>query len=165
MSLGVCYAVHPRISLNESSLTFEMDDAGFNNMRIGLENVVILALAMGRTLVLPPRRQMAHGLYDKRGNKEVNFEDFYDIEGINARHAGLNIISMEAFLEMEGVTGKLISTTTGESLYPPDNEIRYDNKSLEPLWTYIRSVSKSFEWNPKECVSACRLPCQVSISI
>ena len=69
---------------------------------------------------------------------------------------------MEAFLEMEGITGNLISTTTGESLYPPDNDVKYDNKSLEPLWTYIRSVSKSSEWNPKECVSNCHLLYRIS---
>lgn len=43
-------------------LTFEMDGSGFNNMRLGLENVMLMAHAMGRTLVMPPRRQMAHGL-------------------------------------------------------------------------------------------------------
>lgn len=43
-------------------LTFEMDDAGWNNMRLGLENVILMAHSMGRTLVLPPKRQMAHGM-------------------------------------------------------------------------------------------------------
>ncbi|KAL7518306.1 hypothetical protein ACHAWX_003150 [Stephanocyclus meneghinianus] len=43
-------------------LTFEMDSSGWNNMRLGLENVMILAHAMGRTLVMPPKRQLAHGL-------------------------------------------------------------------------------------------------------
>jgi len=31
-------------------------------MRLGLENVVLLAHSMGRTLVMPPRRQLAHGM-------------------------------------------------------------------------------------------------------
>ena len=43
-------------------LTFEMDDAGWNNMRLGLESVILLAHATGRTLVMPPKRQIAHGM-------------------------------------------------------------------------------------------------------
>lgn len=43
-------------------LTFEMDNSGFNNMRLGFENAMVMAHAMGRTLVLPPKRLMEHGL-------------------------------------------------------------------------------------------------------
>jgi hypothetical protein len=46
-------------------LTFEMDSSGWNNMRLGLENVILMAHAMGRTLVMPPKRQLAHGLVSK----------------------------------------------------------------------------------------------------
>jgi hypothetical protein len=43
-------------------LTFEMDGSGWNNIRLGFENMMLLAHSMGRTLVLPPTRQIAHGM-------------------------------------------------------------------------------------------------------
>jgi hypothetical protein len=48
-------------------LTFEPDFGGWNNVRMGLETVIGMAFAMGRTLVLPPemvrdRRVHANGI-------------------------------------------------------------------------------------------------------
>mmetsp|Transcript_38251 Transcript_38251/g.82390 ORF Transcript_38251/g.82390 Transcript_38251/m.82390 type:complete len:921 (-) Transcript_38251:426-3188(-) len=135
-------------------LTFEMDDSGWNNMRLGLENVMLLAHSMGRTLVLPPKRQLAHGLLDKSGSKVVSFSDFYDIDSINAKQKGLNIITMDQFLEREATSGQLNSNIDGAVVYPPNNQIIWDNQRLGPLWKYIRNVTKSFNWNPRECVLA-----------
>ena len=61
---------------------------------------------------------------------------------------------MEDFLKREALTGKLTSKDTDEVMYPPDNQVAYDNKPLAPLWEYIRSVTKSFKWNPKQCLLA-----------
>ena len=119
-----------------------------------MENVMLMAHAMGRTLVMPPKRQMAHGLYDKSGSKVVSFGDFYDINAISARHKGLNILSMEQFLEREASDGRLKSVEDGNVLLPPNNQIKWDNQRLDPLWEYIRRISKTFPWNPKECVLA-----------
>ena len=139
-------------------LTFEMDDAGWNNMRLGLENVILLAHSMGRTLVLPPKRQLAHGLVDASGSKVVSFSDFYDLDAINARQNGLNIITMEQFLERESISGHLQSRLDGQVMYPPDHQTKWDNQRLDPLWKYIRDVTKSFNWAPKECVLAFPAP-------
>ena len=129
-------------------LTFEMDGSGFNNMRLGFESVMIMAHAMGRTLVMPPRRQLAHGLRDVNGRKVVSFSDFYDIAAINAKQKGLNIISMEQFLEREALNGNL------RGQYPPENQIKWDNQRLDPLWDYIANVSKVFDWHPNDCLLA-----------
>lgn len=135
-------------------LTSARKDAGWNNMRLGLENMLILAHAMGRTLVMPPRRQMAHGMqsYTSGGNA-VSFSDFFDIEAIGAKQKGLQIITMEQFLEREAVNGHLKSNTNGDILYPPNNQVKWDNQRLQPLWTYIRNVTKIFQWNPMDGVS------------
>jgi hypothetical protein len=45
-------------------LTFEYDGGGWNNVRMGLECVIVLAHAMGRTLVIPPAQHLyLLGLY------------------------------------------------------------------------------------------------------
>lgn len=92
---------------------------------------------------------------DGSGNNQVAFSDFYDIEVIGAKQKGLNIITMEQFLDREGVQGNLRSYFNGERevVYPPNFRIKWDNQPLEPLWKYIRNVSTTFQWNPNECVS------------
>eukprot|EP00804_Cyclotella_cryptica_P016037 CCRYP_004193-RB/>CCRYP_004193-RB protein AED:0.04 eAED:0.04 QI:1389/1/1/1/1/1/4/213/543 len=129
-------------------LTFEMDSSGWNNMRLGLENVMLMAHAMGRTLVMPPKRQLAHGLRDGTGRKVVSFSDFYDVSAIDAEQSGLNIISMEQFLKREAMNGNL------KGQYPPDNRINWDNQNLHTLWTYISNVTEVFGWHPNECILA-----------
>jgi len=135
-------------------LTFEMDGSGWNNIRLGFENMMLLAHSMGRTLVIPPKRQIAHGMPDIHGSKTISFDDFYDIKAINAKQNGFNIISMEDFLERESVSGNLKSMTTGEVIYPPNNQIDWNNQRLEPLLSYINIISRTFNWNPKDCVLA-----------
>lgn len=135
-------------------LTFEMDGSGWNNIRLGFENMILLAHSMGRTLVMPPKRQIAHGMPDTSGRKIISFDDFYDIEAINAKHKGLNIISMDEFLEREALNGHLKSMSTGEVVYPPNNQVNWNNQRLDPLWNYISAISRTFSWNPKECVLA-----------
>ena len=123
-----------------------MDGSGFNNMRLGFENVMLMAHVMGRTLVMPPKRQLAHGLRDVNGRKIVSFSDFYDIATISAEQSGLNIISMEQFLEREALNGNL------KGQYPPDNRIKWDNQPLHPLWDYISNVTDSLDWHPNKCI-------------
>lgn len=115
--------------------------------------MLVLAHAMGRTLVIPPRRQTAHEIKsDTFGG--MSFSDFYDIEAISAKQSGLNIITMEHFLEREAVKGNLRSNSAGQILYPPNNQIKWDNQRLQPLWDYIRNVTKIFPWNPMHGVLA-----------
>ena len=95
-----------------------------------------------------------HFQYDKSGSKVVSFADFYDIDTISKRQQGLDIITMEQFLEREGLNGHLKSKVDGSTVYPPENQIRWDNHRLDPLWKYIRNVTKTFQWNPKQCVSS-----------
>jgi hypothetical protein len=39
-------------------MTFEPDGGGWNNIRMAMESVIGLAIAMGRTLVMPPQKRM-----------------------------------------------------------------------------------------------------------
>ena len=145
------------LSTTSKYLTFEMDDAAWNNIRLVLENAMLLAHSMGRTLVIPPRQQILQTGGNESGKRQVAFTDFFDIEAIAARQKGLHIISMDQFLEREGLQGNLRSYIDGSSVvvYPPNNRIYWDNQPLDSLWAYLRNVSKSFSsWNPNECLLA-----------
>ena len=61
---------------------------------------------------------------------------------------------MEQFLEREALNSNLKSVMDGDLIYPPNNQTKWDNERLSPLWDYIRGVSKSFEWKPFECILA-----------
>lgn len=50
--------VSPLVTEEEKYVTFEPDEGGFNNIRMALETVIMLAIAMGRTLVIPPSQGM-----------------------------------------------------------------------------------------------------------
>lgn len=73
-----------------------------------MESIFGLAMAMGRTLVMPPEKKMyLLGKSDSGQKKHFSFVDFYPIEEIAAEHAGLEIISMKEYLETQAMTGKL----------------------------------------------------------
>ena len=55
-------------------LTFDPDPAGWNNQRMAMETVLVLAHSTGRTLVLPPEKEM-HMLWEVSKNNGV----FWDL--------------------------------------------------------------------------------------
>ena len=100
-------------------ITFERDRGGWNNIRMSLETIIVIALSTGRTLVIPP----PEGMYllnqdkEKKENNKLSFEDFFDLKRIADEVEGFNVISMEDFLREEGTTGNLqvIDDETGET--------------------------------------------------
>lgn len=52
--------VSPFKSKEPQYLTFEQDARGFNNVRLSMETAVTMAIAMGRTIVLPPEQGIRH---------------------------------------------------------------------------------------------------------
>jgi hypothetical protein len=138
-------------------MTFEPDGGGWNNIRMAMETVVVLAHAMGRTLVLPP----AQGIYlmkkDRRHNVHFTFADFFHLESVANEHAGLDIISMEEFLEREAMTGRLRHKETGEISFPPGNRTDWNGiKDAEKtmLKEYLRNVTHTPTWKPGSCLAA-----------
>lgn len=114
-------------------LTYEYDEGGWNNIRMGMECIMVIAHAMGRTLVVPPKENLY--LLDKKqkGQKKaaLGFDDFFDIDLLKS-HQGYHVISTEQFLEREALTGGL------HGVYPPKNR---SDLSGPPLHKYLRSVA------------------------
>jgi hypothetical protein len=81
-------------------LTFEPDGGGWNNIRMAMETIFGLALAMGRTLVIPPEKSMyLLGKLDNKQKKHFSFIDFYPIDDIASEYVGLKIINSTSCYE------------------------------------------------------------------
>ena len=114
------------------------------------ENVLVLAHATGRTLVLPPRNELNH----LKGTH--SFEDFFNIDAINTHQEGINIISMEEFLHREALPGKLYDvgcTSNDCALLPPESRIDWNGHNLVDLYMYLERIGTVPEWNtyPLKC--------------
>mmetsp|Transcript_49195 Transcript_49195/g.96191 ORF Transcript_49195/g.96191 Transcript_49195/m.96191 type:complete len:632 (+) Transcript_49195:77-1972(+) len=139
----------------EKFLTFEPDKGGWNNIRMAMETVLVMAHGMGRTLVLPPEAPMY--LLRKKSSdgqkKEFGFNDFFHMDSIGEEHDGLNIISMKEFLTRESLTGRLLDVGSGKPIYPPGGRVKWDGDEPKELWKYLRQVGQRDVWNG-DCIAA-----------
>ena len=139
-------------------LTFEPDGGGWNNIRMAMESVIALAVAMGRTLVMPPQKKMyLLGKGDKGQRSHFDFADFFPIYEMAQEHIGLDVISMKEYLTREGVTGKLTNHETHKVEFPPGNRTDWNlinQDAYDIMRGYLRNVSKTAYWKPSECLPA-----------
>jgi hypothetical protein len=116
-----------------------------------------MAVAMGRTLVLPPHQKMyLLGKEESGQRSHFSFDHFFHMESISQEHAGLDIISMTEFLEF-CMKGLVIDDKTGTPLYPPENRTNWDGasgKEHRVLESWIRNVSHVLTWDCEKCVAA-----------
>ena len=136
--------------------TFSFVGGGFNNIRMSMETMIVMAHAMSRTLVMPPSQGM-YLMRKDRGKQRVHFsfDDFYHMEQVGYEHAGLNVISMEEFLQTEAMTGNLHNKTTGDVVFPPNNRTNWDGIEPKPLKEYLRDVTETpLNWTPGSCLVA-----------
>ena len=139
----------------EKYITFEPDHGGWNNIRMAMETILVLAHAMGRTLVLPPKKGMYLLGKGEKHQNSFTFNDFFHLDAIALEHQGLNIITMEEFLKRKGVTGQLKNLQSGEILKPPNDETNWDGKDAKKLYSYLEKVGKFPEgWEPTGCIAA-----------
>mmetsp|Transcript_27837 Transcript_27837/g.32953 ORF Transcript_27837/g.32953 Transcript_27837/m.32953 type:complete len:569 (-) Transcript_27837:98-1804(-) len=135
-------------------MTFIPDSGGWNNIRMAMETVVVMAHAMGRTLVLPPGQRMY--LLGKNRDKQkthFSFADFFHLDSINLEHAGIAIISTEEFLLREAMTGNLKNKTSGLVSFPPFNRTNWDGEKMDDLKKYLRDVTLTPLWAPSKCIA------------
>lgn len=139
-------------------LLFEPDGGGWNNIRMSMETVLAMAHAMGRTLVLPPELGMyLLGKSDQSQKNAFSFKDFFPMEAIASEHRGFDIITMDEFLEREGVTGHLRDSVTAMTSFPPQNRTDWNGMKKEvqhELDPWIRSIAFMPDWDPDKCLAA-----------
>jgi hypothetical protein len=132
-------------------LSFEPDGGGWNNIRMSMETVLTMAIAMGRVLVLPPSQKMY-----LLGGTTFNFADFFPLQELAEEHAGLEIISMEQFLTE--TMGKIVDPQTQQISFPPlDKKTAWDGdtKGIKTqLAPWIRSIAVMPNWDPFKCIAA-----------
>jgi hypothetical protein len=118
-------------------LSFEYDQGGWNNVRMSLESLIVVAHAMGRTLVVPPQQHLYllgaqhKDPHDKEAHDEMGFDDFFDLNLLKSHH-GFHMMSMQEFLEKEAVTGGL------KGVLPPQNSSQIWGQAL---WNYLTKVA------------------------
>jgi GDP-fucose protein O-fucosyltransferase len=156
----------------ERFLLWDVDPAGFNNKRMSFENFLLLAHAMGRTLVMPPKGIWV-GFSNSNSNTTItdnttikrsknptlwSMEDFFDLQPLfRGEQAGLKIISMERFLQTYALPGKLFQKSANQQpipLYPPDNRTVWDGFIQKKLKAYLSQVTTYLTWRPESCLGA-----------
>eukprot|EP00966_Prymnesium_polylepis_P325301 7381276-Prymnesium_polylepis.3 len=123
-------------------LTFEVDNGGFNNVRLGFENAVALAHALGRVLVLPPRRHIYLMPGEWRG-----MEDFYSVELLSSQ---LDVLTLEDFfaLEADRPCGRLSNSPPPTEVRGTDRTINLPSTSHARLLSYLRAHGTYPGWRP-----------------
>ena len=122
---------------SQKYLTFELDEAQLNNIRLAMETVVVLAIAMGRTLVLSPEA-----------------EEIFPFDSVLEKRPYLRVITLKEFLEQEAMTGNL-RDNYGYVRFPPGNRTEYNEDTANNTWVpYLQKVIPTLKWNEQKCVAA-----------
>ena len=84
----------------EKFMSFQVDMGGWNNVRMSLEVIIVVAAATGRTLVLPPEQPFYLLSGKKKGNKR-SFLEMFDLHDRDFAKQ-LKIMTMPDFLQQHG---------------------------------------------------------------
>jgi hypothetical protein len=164
------FRLHSEGPGNEKYLTFEPDEGGWNNIRMGMETTVMLALSMGRTLVLPPEQNLY--LLNQKGehgrHKTVfGFGDFFHFRSIEAEHGNgagaVRVLTFEQFLNETFGTLRTATDNYKSVVFPPENQTNWDKLGYnfhtskkgggEVLWPWMRRHMTNTAWDGDECVA------------
>lgn len=133
-------------------LTFEPDEGGWNNIRMGMETAVALAYAMGRTLVLPAEQNIY--LLRNEGHKRnrFTFKKFFYFDAIAEEHTGVEVITAEEFLKNEVMNG-FFKDENGNPIFPPGNRTSWDGhiRMSQQYYNWLRIVTGAPKWNFDQC--------------
>ena len=82
-------------------LAFTLDFGGFNNIRMSVEIIFIIAAALDRILVLPPEQPM-YLLRNDAAKKHRGLDAFFDIDSPSFQKR-VKVMTMEEFVKKEGL--------------------------------------------------------------
>lgn len=86
---------------------------------MAMESTIALAVAMGRTLVMPPQKKMyLLGKTEKGQKSHFSFVDFFPIEEMAEDNQAFNVVSMKEYLETEGLKGNLLNKVSCAETIP-----------------------------------------------
>ena len=106
-------------------------------MRMGIESLMVVAHATGRTLVIPPQDHIYlldkefKDPEDQHAHRQMGIRDFYNMQRFKSQK-GFHVITMKKFLEREGVTGRR------KGKLPPRNSTSLWGSEL---WSYLSAVA------------------------
>ena len=84
---------------DEYYISFAPDRGGWNNVRMSMEIIFVIAAATGRTLVLPPKEPL-YLLHHDAASRHRGFADFFPIHTPQFQ-AQVKVISFEEFLQRQ----------------------------------------------------------------
>jgi hypothetical protein len=91
----------------------------------------------------------------KKQNTDFSFADFFPMHEMAEENAGLEMMTMQEFLEREAMTGNLIDKQTGLPTFPPDNRTNWDGQDVKKLKEWLRNATFiEHWWNPGKCMAA-----------
>jgi hypothetical protein len=130
-------------------MTFEPDPGGWNNIRMSMEIIFVMAAAMGRTLVLPPKAPFY--LLGTGKENARSFGSFYDIAN-PAFQKEVEVITMEEFFireatDPDGLLGHLTDEEKAK-IKPVTDMCLYAEKS-DIHCTIVYEQLKKIGYQPK----------------
>jgi hypothetical protein len=152
-------------NLSRRYVTFEVDvNAGFNRNRMQLETMLAMAWAMGRILVLPPKWSLWP--HEAGTASYSSFNDYFDLDALTKKFVGVDIVTMEEFLTMEAMAGRLNAggdgkfpdsklVALGQSLKPPSDKVDWNGDGdMSQLFEYLEKVALTPAWDFDTCIAA-----------
>jgi len=136
-------------------ITFEPDSGGWNNIRMSMEIIFVLAAATGRTLVLPPAQPL-YLLHHDSKNRGRGFADFYHLDDPDFKKI-VKTISTEDFLRLEGGKDGRLPVSKENAPFLENMEFcekrKNSSHSCFKLYSHLREVGVVPEWKASEiCV-------------
>jgi len=144
------------ISGKTKYITFEPDRGGWNNIRMNLEIIFIVAATTGRTLVLPPESPLYLLAADTK-DKHRGFGDFFPLKTPEF-YKRVPILTMEEFIQLEGTNddGQFpIPEDTREKVIKSSKACDKRAKSeiaCNPVFDYLRSAGLVSPFKPETCL-------------
>jgi hypothetical protein len=89
------------------------------------------------------------------GKTDFSFADFFPLHDIAREHPGLEIVTMNQYLEE--TYGKVHFRDTKKVAYPPTNRTNWDGDTSgvkRQLGPWLRQIAYNADWNPETCLAA-----------